>query len=145
MVKYRKATRKDSDKIFEYGNKYFKVGQYPYSLWNQKDLNKFLVKPDIAIVAEDEEELVGFVAAHANFTALPADHGYLEWCFVHPDYRRKGVWSELCRKIEMAFQELGKNYIVIDTTEDNAPMQKYLSKQGYELLVKDVFYKKSIS
>jgi RimJ/RimL family protein N-acetyltransferase len=45
----------------------------------------------------------------------------------------------------MAFQELGKNYIVIDTTEDNAPMQKYLSKQGYELLVKDVFYKKSIA
>jgi hypothetical protein len=60
MVKYRKATRKDSDKIFEYGNKYFKVGQYPYSLWNQKDLNKFLVKPNIAIVAEDEEELVGW-------------------------------------------------------------------------------------
>lgn len=141
---YRHPEENEAREIFEAGCKCFNISRFPYSLWNLRAVRRLITAPNIAWVGEMKGHIVAFAGAHAHYAGLPKDHGFLEWCFVLPEYRRRGICSELVRRVEHQYLQLNKHYIVIDTTPDNKPVRDFLRREGYELYAEDVFYRKKI-
>lgn len=144
-ITYRHPREHEALEIFQEGCRCFDIGRFPYSLWLLDEVRKLITKPNIAWIAEMNERLIGFVGAHARYPGLPDDHGFLEWCFVLPEYRRRGICLELVKKVEQQYSRQGKHYIVTNTTPDNDAIQNYLQKEGYEIYAEDVFYRKKLS
>ncbi len=144
MIVYRPAELEEAEIIYQEGCKCFDVSRYPYSLWSEDAVRKLIAKPNISWVAEVDARIVGFVGAHAHYQGFSAEHGFIEWCFVLSEYRRKGICSALVKKVEEYYSQLGKKYVVINTTKDNKAVQNFVSKEGYKLYAEDVFYRKNI-
>ncbi|MFC1900019.1 GNAT family N-acetyltransferase [Chloroflexota bacterium] len=143
-IVYRHPKQKEALEIFQNGSICFEMSRFPYSIWSLDEVRKFIKKPNIAIVVEINGNIVGFVGAHAQYKGLPDDHGFLEWAFVLPEYRRQGILSELIKRVEQQYIQLGKRFILFDTTPDNHAIQDFIHKEGYEKYVEDIFYRKNL-
>ena len=84
--------------------------------------------PRIIFVAEDKEKIIGFIAGH--LTTRLGCNGELEWINVIPEYRKKGVASELLHYLTKWFVEQHSTKVCIDVAAENTPAQKFYRKHG---------------
>ena len=104
-----------------------------WSVRQQQDVQKALRDPRSKVwVAEELDEVVGFVATIANHD--PDIHmGEINMLAVDPDSQNQGVGSQLTDRATDWLRESGMRVVVISTGGDvgHAPARRTYEKAGY--------------
>lgn len=88
--------------------------------------------PRIAIVAEQNDEIIGFIAGH--LTRRYKCDGELEWINVAEPQRGQGVASELLHHLAEWFVENGARRVCVDVQPRNADAREFYTRHGAERL-----------
>ena len=94
--------------------------------WRALDIDRPTRSPDLAFVAFDGDELVGYAVAD-----LFGDEGHHGFTAVKRAWRRRGVATALKRAQIAAATELGLKRLVTGSEERNLPMRTLNAKLGY--------------
>ena len=73
-------------------------------------------------------------AACGAIKAFTGDSMEVKRMFVHPDFRRKGLASEVLKELEKWAHELGYRYCVLETGKKQPEAIALYRKQGYEII-----------
>lgn len=94
-------------------------------------IRKLTLSPDAATwVAEQDGQLTGF--AIMEFTAAAgAPIAYIQTIEVAPNFRERGIASELLRRIEDSARNAGAHTIWLHVAEDNAAAIHLYESHGY--------------
>ena len=131
-IQYRKANRADIPQLsrirsLEWGTEeYWNLrisGYMNHKLHPQKAL-----RSRILFISADAGKVVGFIAGHLT-SRLGCD-GELEWINVIPEYRKKGISSELLRILAVWFVEKKALKICVDVDPENSTAQKFYRQHG---------------
>jgi [ribosomal protein S18]-alanine N-acetyltransferase len=89
----------------------------------------------ITLVAEDENEIRGFVIAD-RFRSRRGAHsmGRIITIDVTPDVQRSGVGTLLLTAVEQALKRAECDYVSLEVAVDNASAMKFYKKHGYSVL-----------
>ena len=79
----------------------------------------------VSFVAEHAGSVVGFALSFVR-----DNMGYLGWCAVDPQWRRRGIGTELCRKAVPALQSHGARSVAVIAREDGR-MDRLLKELGF--------------
>ena len=94
--------------------------------WRALDIDRPTRSPDLAFVAFDGDEVVGYAVAD-----LFGDEGHHGFTAVKRAWRRRGVATALKRAQIAAATELGLKRLVTGSEERNLPMRSLNAKLGY--------------
>ena len=86
----------------------------------------------IGIVAEQDDELVGFIAGH--LTRRYHCQGELQWINVAESQRRQGIATELLRELAEWFQEYDAHKVCVDAQPRNISARAFYTHYGAEPL-----------
>lgn len=115
----RKAKLSDLSQIKKLNKKYFKEVRNFKSLLKNKD--------DILIVLEDNQEIIAFSGLHLNKWNNTAR---IINIFVHPNYRRQGLASELIKKLIVLAEKKKVRSLIAEAPSLN-PVLKLYKKSGF--------------
>jgi len=118
-MKIRKAKLSDLNPINSLNKKYFKEVRNFKSLLKNKD--------DILIVLEDNQEIIAFSGLHLNKWNNTAR---IINIFVHPNYRRQGLASELIKKLIVLAEKKKVRSLIAEAPSLN-PVLKLYKKSGF--------------
>ncbi len=138
LVKLYILYNKDLEKITPKRNQYFNKKKVTYNFEIKKSITKTLKdKSSIILIVEENGKLVGTVSGWV--TEIKSDlfndttkFGYLQYLFVLPKYRNKGLSSKLKNKLFDWFKEKGCNFIRLDVASTNPAIKAY-EKWGFEV------------
>ncbi len=106
------------------------------------------IMPLTYFVAEDGEEIVGFVEVGLRSTADGCDWahavGYIEGWYVAESHRRRGVGAQLIAAAEHWAREQGCTEMASDTQIDNAQSLEAHLRLGYEIAERSILFRKSL-
>ena len=88
--------------------------------------------PRVMIVAEQNEEVIGFIAGH--LTRRFHCDGELQWINVSAAQRRQGVATELLRELGGWFLTCNAHKICVDVQPRNADSRAFYTRHGAEPL-----------
>ena len=88
--------------------------------------------PRIAIVAEEDDEIIGFIAGH--LTRRHGCDGELQWINVSASQRRNGIASELLSHLAEWFVENGARRVCVDVQPRNTTARAFYARYGAEPL-----------
>jgi GNAT superfamily N-acetyltransferase len=94
---------------------------------NKGSRRKFIVesvKKKLCYVAEVDGKAVGYTVLNYTFYS----NGMIEMLYVHPEYRRQGVGTELIKYVESICKT---EKLFTSTNQSNLPMQGIMNKMGY--------------
>jgi len=93
----------------------------------QRDIQtKLEVQPDLLLVAEINQQLVG--------TAMAGFDGHSGWVYylaVDPAYRRKGIGTALMKKAEKLLSQIGCSKLNLQIRANNSDVRAFYEKLGY--------------
>ena len=118
MTKIRKAKREDIQPICSFAQ---------IAIENNANRRQYVTKSvesGICYVAEINGSVVGYAVLDYNFYS----NGMIDMLYVHPDYRRQGVATELIKHIESICKT---EKLFTSTNESNLPMQGLMNRMGY--------------
>ena len=95
--------------------------------WRAIDIDRPSRSPDLAFVAFDGDEVVGYAVAD-----IFGDEGYHGFTAVKRAWRRRGVATALKRAQIAAATDLGLKRLATGSEERNLPMRTLNAKLGYE-------------
>ena len=107
----------------------FKVSKESKGFWNKEQLkNWILSKNDIILIAEDKEEIIGFVmfAHHVPTGKVTFENGW-----VRSDYRGKDIISKLTKEGLKQLKLKGARYVCGLVKKDNSSSIKFLRKNQF--------------
>ena len=117
MIDIRQAVEADQLAICSF----YHIAQYDDK---QKQFIIDAVSSGHCFVAVVDGNVVGFIVLDYTFYAC----GFISLLYVHPDFRRQGIGSQLIRHAETICQT---EKLFTSTNESNVPMQGLLCKLGY--------------
>ncbi|MDI9616489.1 MAG: N-acetyltransferase [Methanothrix sp.] len=120
-MRIRRACMDDLDRIVEIEKLCF-----PEDVLFTRGLFSFLLRNVTALVACDNDEIVGFVIGY-----LTGRTGVIYTIDVHPDHRRKGVGSALLGAIEREMQAAGARRFRLEAAISNTAALNLYRKAGY--------------
>jgi ribosomal protein S18 acetylase RimI-like enzyme len=88
--------------------------------------------PRVAVVAEQKEEVTGFIAGH--LTKRHQCDGELQWINVSSNERHQGVASELLQQLAEWFVENGARRVCVDVQPRNTEARSFYERHGAERL-----------
>ena len=107
----------------------YQVSDDLYKLWNREygklyPISKNLFERNLlnaydkaTLVALEDDKVVGFIIGKIWQDEYKIENyenqGWISLIYVHPDYRRRGIGSDLLKKVESEFELLNKNTINI--------------------------------
>lgn len=134
----------DFARVYKLGLKCYDIQDKPYNYWTLREVATHLEEnPDLCIVAEDGDQIVGFVLGANRYEALE-NTGHLEWIAVAPECRRQGLASRLIETAEIVFRKLGKKQIVADISSENAASRGMARKTGFVEGISVTFFVKNL-
>jgi ribosomal protein S18 acetylase RimI-like enzyme len=89
--------------------------------------------PDLFIVAEDEDRIIGAVMG-----GFDGRRGLVYHLATDPDRRRQGVAAALMAELEYRLRQKGCIKVYLLVTNDNAEAQEYYLSRGWEDMTKSV-------
>ena len=115
---------------------------WPKDIVKDKSLDKYIDhwgkdKYDIALVAESDQQLVGaiwgrlFPEENQGFGFVDTTTPELSMA-IRPEFRNKGIGTELIRAIAAAYQELGVAWLSLSVDKANKASQLY-QRLGFEI------------
>ena len=97
-----------------------------------EDVRNTIEKPNYtSIVAVDDDKIVGVVGL-AETQFFTGNTGVLDELAVNPEYRRKGIASQLVKKLVEIAKEKRLSYVKLDTTAENDTANMLYEKVGFE-------------
>ncbi len=134
-IKIREMEIDDIAKVFHLGEQLFKADETPtmYRTWDPFEITTlFNSDTEFCLVAEDEDEIVGFALG----TIIVKDHsawkyGYLIWLGVLPQYHRKGVAEKLFNRYKDLMLKNGVRMLMVDTPAENKRGLRFFNKMGF--------------
>jgi ribosomal protein S18 acetylase RimI-like enzyme len=100
--------------------------------WNRKHHPQQALAPRVIYVAADGGTVVGFIAGH--LTRRFNCDGELQWIDVIPEYREKGIATELLQQLVAWFISQKASYICVNCAPDNIVAQNFYRRHGAENL-----------
>lgn len=88
------------------------------------------LQPRVALVCVEHERIVGLVAGH--LTRRFDCEGEVEWISIRPEYRGRGVASELLCRLAEWFAAQGANCICVDVEPSNQIARSFYARNGAE-------------
>ena len=88
--------------------------------------------PRVAIVAEQDDEIIGFIAGH--LTRRHQCDGELQWINVSSSERRQGVATELLQHLAEWFVENEARRVCVDAQPRNTEARAFYARHGAESL-----------
>ena len=132
-MKYRKASVKDIDSLYEIEAKHFSHPWTKEQFLYEISENEF----STILVAEDEDKIVGFLVYWILF-----DSAQICNICVRDEYRKKGIASDLFDIAETAFQMHECFSITLEVRVSNEPAINLYKKRGFSTVcVKKGYYK----
>ena len=117
MIEIRQAVEADELAICSF----YHIAQYDNK---QKQFIIDAVSAEHCFVAVVDGNVVGFIVLDYTFYAC----GFISLLYVHPDFRRQGIGSELIRHVETICQT---EKLFTSANESNVSMQSLLCELGY--------------
>jgi len=143
LLEIRDLTIDDFAGVFHLGEKLFTAEYSPsmYRTWDEYEITTlYNSDSDLCIVAEIDEEIVGFaLGTTVEKTNSAWKYGYLVWIGVKPGLQKKGVGDGLFNEIRKRMVDQGVRMIVIDTDADNEAGIRFFQKQGFNNIRKHVY------
>lgn len=146
-VRIRPLEFDDLSPVYHLGAKLFTAAKWPvlYRTWDQYEiLERFIGDPGLCVVAESNEEIVGF-AIGTIIEKSSWSYGYLLWLGVDERMQSLGVGKKLHDKMERLFIKEGARIMMIDTASDNEKALAFFKRQGFDNIEEHVYLTKSLS
>ena len=125
----------DLAQVFHLGEKLFTAREVPnlYRTWDEYEVvNLFQSDPEFCLVAEFEEEVVGFILGSTLEKPQSAwKYGHLIWLGTEPEFQRQGIAVKLFRYFQDLMLEDGVRMLLTDTEADNLPALHFFRKLGF--------------
>jgi ribosomal protein S18 acetylase RimI-like enzyme len=121
--------------VFHLGEKIFTAREVPnlYRTWDEYEVvSLFQSDPEFCIVAESDEQIVGFLLG----TTIEKSHsawkyGHLVWLGIEPEFQRQGVAVKLFKHFQELMLDSGVRMLLTDTEADNLPALHFFRKMGF--------------
>ena len=84
--------------------------------------------PRVIFVAIEVDAIVGYIGGH--LTQRYGCDGELQYLYVSPEHRRKGVASEMLSSLARWFRERDASRICVDVQPDNARARAFYTRHG---------------
>jgi ribosomal protein S18 acetylase RimI-like enzyme len=95
-------------------------------------VNLFQSDSEFCLVAEFEEEIVGFILGSTiEKTHSAWKYGHLIWLGTEPEFQRQGIAVKLFRDFQDLMLESGVRMLLTDTEAENLPALHFLRKLGF--------------
>lgn len=93
------------------------------------------VVDESVIIAVEEGELLGFVCVQCVDNPRRRDNtiGFIEYLFVEPAVRERGIGGELLERGEARLYDKGAKVIELDVFESNTDSVAFYRRRGYEV------------
>jgi ribosomal protein S18 acetylase RimI-like enzyme len=125
----------DLGEVFHLGEKLFTAREVPnlYRTWDEYEVvNLFQSDPEFCLVAEFDEEIVGFILGSTiEKTHSAWKYGHLIWLGTEPESQRQGIAVKLFRYFQDLMLESGVRMLLTDTEADNLPALHFFRKMGF--------------
>ncbi|MBU0461691.1 MAG: GNAT family N-acetyltransferase [Nanoarchaeota archaeon] len=132
-VRIREMILEDIEEIQRMGleQKEFEIIEEGDRFWNKGVLEDWIVSDDdVAIVAENDIELVGFVLAAYHSTTRKAT---FENAYIKPQYRKSSTALRMYLEIETRLIQSGADFICGFVENDNEASKMFLRRCGFEM------------
>lgn len=107
----------------------FTTGEETVTFWPERILEAAVQDETIIIlVAEVDQEIVGFIVANCN---KPLSKALIENIYVQPAHRRQGIGTALVQDLIKEAGARGHEYIAVLTPPDDIPAIKTYQKAGF--------------
>ena len=142
-MKIRKGRLSDLNEI----HKMLNESEELHGTENKEEYPKYRIRETLkdkiesVLVAEENKKLVGFLIAEVW---RKKRYSYISNIFVKPDYRKKGVASELIKNHEDNCKKLGINGIFALVLVNNKKMQSFMKKYNYKKGKEFLYYEKEL-
>ena len=125
---------KDIDECFEMNKLIFKED---HGLFDIKKLYKKLHKKRKEyrfLVAKLDKKIVGYISITIAYNLFDGNKPFMTlwWVGTHPDYRRKGIATELFKETEKIAKKRNCELIYFISERDNIVAHKFYKKMGYD-------------
>lgn len=84
------------------------------------------------IVAEEDEQIMGFAGFGANRNNLGTDTGELHGLYVDPDYWSRGIGAALLLEAEAWLAQTGYQRAILWTLADSARTRRFYEGRGWQ-------------
>lgn len=145
MVKIRKATMKDFNKLYYLGDRIPELKVDKHEPFMSKAEFKFAIKNPhgVFLLAEEDKKIVGF--AYSNIKNMKEFKiASLVYLAVHPKYRHRGIGRLLYEERLKRLKKRGVIYIYSWIGARNKNMQKFARKWGLKKGKKFYWFNKKI-
>jgi ribosomal protein S18 acetylase RimI-like enzyme len=134
MLLYRQARHSDIPEMAEIRAGDWGTEEY----WRERILQylthqlhpRQALRPRVAFVCLDRESVVGLIAGH--LTRRFACDGELEWISVRPQYRSRGVASQLLCRLAEWFVAQDARLVCVDVEPSNQVARRFYARHGAE-------------
>jgi len=134
-VNIRQMGIDDLPSVFHLGEKIFTAREVPnlYRTWDEYGvIDLFQGDPEFCLVAEWEEEVIGFALGTTVTKRRSAwKYGHLVWLGTDPKFQGCGIATKLFHDLRDLMLESGVRIIMADTEADNEPALKFFEKLGF--------------
>ena len=121
--------------VFHLGEKLFTARHAPnlYRTWDEYEvLTLFQSDPEFCLVAEVDEEIIGFALGTTIAKSHSAwKYGHLVWLGVEPGLQRHGVAVKLFNQFRDLMLENGVRMLLVDTEADNLAALHFFRRIGF--------------
>ncbi|MEE9120485.1 MAG: GNAT family N-acetyltransferase [Syntrophobacteria bacterium] len=121
--------------VFHLGEKLFTAHEVPnlYRTWDEYEVvNLFQSDPEFCLVAEFDEEIVGFILGSTiEKTHSAWKYGHLVWLGTEPEFQRQGIAVKLFGYFQDLMLESGVRMLLTDTEADNLPALHFFRRMGF--------------
>ena len=125
----------DLARVFHLGEKLFTAREVPnlYRTWDEYEVvNLFQSDPEFCLVAESEDQLVGFILGSTlEKTHSAWKYGHLIWLGTEPEFQRQGIAVKLFKYFQDLMLESGVRMLLTDTEADNLAALHFFRKMGF--------------
>ena len=143
QIEIREMEVDDIPAVFHLGEKLFTSEEVPnlYRTWDEFEVTgNFQEEPELCLVAEDEDRIVGFALGSTIEKSRSAwKYGYLNWLGVDPQYQRYGIATKLFNAFRDLVLGLGVRMLLVDTEADNENAIKFFRSHGFGSPEKHVY------
>lgn len=135
VVSVRQMEIDDIAAVFHLGERLFTARDAPnlYRTWDEYEvISLFQSDSEFCLVAEDEEQIVGFALGTTVTKSHSAwKYGYLVWLGIDPAHHGHGIASKLFHRFRDLMLADGARILLVDTEAENLAALHFFRKMGF--------------
>ncbi len=148
-LKIREMEIDDIPDVFHLGEMLFEVQSLPnlYRTWDEFEVVElFLSDPEFCIVAEFEDDLLGFALGTTIKKSRSAwKYGHLIWLGVKEKFQRFGIAEKLFIRFRNLMIKDSVRMLIVDCQAENIPSVQFFEKIGFGNPISHIYMSMNLS